>query len=269
MANLWASKWSVAGARGPPKFRPALTLTIGVWRVRHEIQGLRPHHCTNKMPKAKDAQVRVGGAIARSPARRRRGSVKSAGLLTPPWSPAFARDSRPRKAPAQAVFIDLSDAEEVPVVPAQPVVAADEQRARARRGARRALARQPGPRVVYLLMNKDNSRSYTGSTTDVEYRLRQHNMEIKGGARCTRISVLMGKPWRRALHVAGFANDADAREFEEAWKKANKKFDKKPVSLFARKMLGLRKLIPEPLESPLRVVWKSFVDMTWPGMIDE
>jgi len=64
------------------------------------------------MTKAKGAQVRVGGAIAHSPARRRRVSVKIPGLLMPPWSPAFARDSHPRKAPAQAAFIDMSDAEE-------------------------------------------------------------------------------------------------------------------------------------------------------------
>ena len=39
--------------------------------------------------------------------------------------------------------------------------------------------------VVYLLVNTDNNRTYVGITNNSTRRLRQHNSEIKGGARYT------------------------------------------------------------------------------------
>ena len=41
---------------------------------------------------------------------------------------------------------------------------------------------------VYLLESTNHS-TYIGATLDLDHRLRQHNMEIKGGARATNIKV--------------------------------------------------------------------------------
>ena len=38
---------------------------------------------------------------------------------------------------------------------------------------------------VYLLKNTNNNRTYLGITNNLERRLRQHNNEIKGGAKYT------------------------------------------------------------------------------------
>ena len=38
---------------------------------------------------------------------------------------------------------------------------------------------------VYLLKNTDNNRTYLGITNNLKRRIRQHNNEIKGGAKYT------------------------------------------------------------------------------------
>jgi putative endonuclease len=63
--------------------------------------------------------------------------------------------------------------------------------------------------LVYLLLAEDKTRSYVGLTNNLAKRLRQHNQEIKGGARYTR-----GKAWRLVLAIRGFASDRCARQLE-------------------------------------------------------
>jgi len=58
---------------------------------------------------------------------------------------------------------------------------------------------------VYLLHCTSNT-TYVGATVDLEKRLRQHNKEIKGGARVTSIKVEKGEIWERACYVEGFPN---------------------------------------------------------------
>jgi putative endonuclease len=48
---------------------------------------------------------------------------------------------------------------------------------------------------VYILRSTVAVRTYVGMTSDVARRLRQHNGELVGGARYTRI----GRPWAVAL----------------------------------------------------------------------
>lgn len=66
---------------------------------------------------------------------------------------------------------------------------------------------------VYLLVN-ERGRTYIGSTTNVQRRLRQHNGEIVGGARSTR-----GKgPWMISTYITGFPNRSSACRWERILK---------------------------------------------------
>lgn len=68
--------------------------------------------------------------------------------------------------------------------------------------------------ACYYLASTTKPRSYIGATVDPARRLRQHNGEIKGGARYTR----GGRPWRRVCYVDGFQNQRQALQFEWRWK---------------------------------------------------
>jgi predicted GIY-YIG superfamily endonuclease len=67
---------------------------------------------------------------------------------------------------------------------------------------------------VYLL--HDGKRTYVGSTTCVVRRLRQHNGEIKGGARATRKSR---GSWKIVCYLKGFQNRSEACRWEALVKK--------------------------------------------------
>ena len=72
-----------------------------------------------------------------------------------------------------------------------------------------------GSPTVYLLHSPSTRRTYTGTTTDLARRLRQHNGTCAGGAKATRA----GRPWTCVGYVHGFATYGDALAFECAWKK--------------------------------------------------
>lgn len=65
---------------------------------------------------------------------------------------------------------------------------------------------------VYLLHS--GNRTYIGSTTNPQRRLRQHNGEIVGGARSTR----SGRPWAHVLWISGFENRSVACRWERILK---------------------------------------------------
>jgi structure-specific endonuclease subunit SLX1 len=73
---------------------------------------------------------------------------------------------------------------------------------------------------VYLI--SDGTRTYVGCTTNMKRRLRQHNGEIKGGARATR-----GRRWHLVLFVAGFPNKSSAMTWEAVVKKRTRGLDKR------------------------------------------
>ncbi len=66
---------------------------------------------------------------------------------------------------------------------------------------------------VYLIQNV-NGRFYIGITIDVQRRLRQHNGEIKGGAKATRA----GRPWK-ITYTEEFKKRGDAQRREYTLKK--------------------------------------------------
>lgn len=72
--------------------------------------------------------------------------------------------------------------------------------------------------MCYCLLDQ-SGKTYIGYSVDVDRRLRQHNGEIKGGARATQ----RGLDWVRIFHIAGFPNKIEALRFEWAWKNASRK----------------------------------------------
>ena len=94
---------------------------------------------------------------------------------------------------------------------------------------------------VYLLVASDNS-TYVGATVDLERRLKQHNKELKGGARATGIKVEQGKTWSRACYVSGFPDWKSALQFEWRWKQLSRKLPKSMLPL-ERRMAALDELM--------------------------
>ncbi|KAL5203583.1 hypothetical protein ABZP36_008454 [Zizania latifolia] len=58
---------------------------------------------------------------------------------------------------------------------------------------------------VYLIASSRIPRTYVGVTTDFPRRLRQHNGELKGGAKASSA----GRPWNLACLVEGFVNRSE------------------------------------------------------------
>lgn len=77
---------------------------------------------------------------------------------------------------------------------------------------------QPKPYCCYLIFDTISQRTYIGISNDFNKRLRQHNGEIKGGARYT---TKYKGDWRPAIVVEGFASKSDALKFEWAAKRAS------------------------------------------------
>jgi structure-specific endonuclease subunit SLX1 len=97
------------------------------------------------------------------------------------------------------------------------------------------------PYFVYLLVSSDDS-TYVGATMDLERRLRQHNKEIKGGARATGIKVDMGQTWTRVCHVRGFPDWQTALQFEWRWKHMSRKLSIK-MKPYDRRMEALKRVL--------------------------
>ncbi len=108
--------------------------------------------------------------------------------------------------------------------------------------------KQPQPQTdtqkfyVYCLKAVSSETTYVGATTDVNRRLRQHNKEIKGGAKATSVKVNQGDSWERVCYVEGFPDWKSALQFEWMWKHLTKKQSKtnKPIM---RRVLALHELL--------------------------
>uniref|UniRef100_A0A0E0MJJ3 GIY-YIG domain-containing protein n=1 Tax=Oryza punctata TaxID=4537 RepID=A0A0E0MJJ3_ORYPU len=58
---------------------------------------------------------------------------------------------------------------------------------------------------IYLIASSRIPRTYVGVTTDFPHRLRQHNGELKGGAKASSA----GRPWNLACLIEGFVNRSE------------------------------------------------------------
>ena len=110
---------------------------------------------------------------------------------------------------------------------------------------------------VYLLVST-NGNTYIGATVNLERRLRQHNKEIKGGARATGIKVTQGEIWTRVAHVSGFPDWKTTLQFEWRWRQISRKL---PVNMIPleRRFKALKKLME--LERPTS---KAISYLEWP-----
>lgn len=69
------------------------------------------------------------------------------------------------------------------------------------------------PHVVYVLQSthpKYQHRTYVGYTVDLKRRIRQHNGELVGGAKYTKV----GRPYRVVCFISGFPTKNAALQFE-------------------------------------------------------
>ncbi|KAJ0975629.1 hypothetical protein J5N97_017594 [Dioscorea zingiberensis] len=65
--------------------------------------------------------------------------------------------------------------------------------------------RRPSAWSVYLIVSSRSPRTYVGVTTNFARRLKQHNGELKGGAKASSA----GRPWTLACIIRGFRNQSE------------------------------------------------------------
>tara|TARA_B100000795_G_scaffold266389_1_gene249505 strand:- start:884 stop:1504 length:621 start_codon:yes stop_codon:yes gene_type:complete len=126
---------------------------------------------------------------------------------------------------------------------------------------------------VYALQSISTNKSYVGASTNFSRRIRQHNSEIKGGAKYTRCA----KDWKCIYRVNGFV-DTDALKFEW-WLKHSGKVSGKRKRRFIRsagrgvngRITNLQRVfhLEKWQDVPLTVTWcdgqrpSSFVAPPW------
>lgn len=77
---------------------------------------------------------------------------------------------------------------------------------------------------VYLILStNDPIKTYVGVTNDFSRRLKQHNGELKGGAKASRA----GRPWVCTCIIRGFNGQSEACQFESMWKTCSRKLPRK------------------------------------------
>ena len=117
---------------------------------------------------------------------------------------------------------------------------------------------------MYLLESTGNA-TYIGATVDLDRRLRQHNKEIKGGARATSIKVGRGESWTRRCYVKNFPDWKTALQFEWAWKFYSRKLSK---SLFPmdrrREALNILLSLDKPTSKSIPYIeWENPIEVVW------
>ncbi|KEH17663.1 putative GIY-YIG nuclease superfamily [Medicago truncatula] len=77
---------------------------------------------------------------------------------------------------------------------------------------------------VYLILSTNHPiKTYVGVTTNFPRRLKEHNGDLKGGAKASRA----GRPWICACIVCGFTNRSEACVFESKWKALSRRVPRK------------------------------------------
>ena len=99
--------------------------------------------------------------------------------------------------------------------------------------------------IVYLLKNTCNNRTYLGITNNSKRRLRQHNGELKGGARYTRSFKGTGE-WKYHLKINNLTK-CEALSIERTAK--NKRKGSKGISSIQKRLNVLLPILEKYPES--------------------
>ncbi|XP_054814485.1 structure-specific endonuclease subunit slx1 isoform X1 [Prosopis cineraria] len=101
---------------------------------------------------------------------------------------------------------------------------------------------------VYLIIATNHPiKTYVGVATNFTRLLKQHNGEIKGGAKASRA----GRPWICACVICGFTDRSEACVFESKWKafsrrvpqkKQNKQIEDASLALLQRRQEALNRV---------------------------
>lgn len=94
---------------------------------------------------------------------------------------------------------------------------------------------------VYMLKCTDGC-TYVGATVDLNRRLRQHNGEIKGGAKRTTTKVSKNKSWERVCYISQFPDWSATLQFEWRWKQLSRKYPSN-MNPLERRMRSLHDLL--------------------------
>ncbi|KAI3874339.1 hypothetical protein MKW92_002424 [Papaver armeniacum] len=85
----------------------------------------------------------------------------------------------------------------------------------------------PSSWSVYLILSTNAPlKTYVGVTTNFSRRLKQHNGELKGGAKASR----SGRPWICACIIQGFKDHSEACQLESKWKTFSRKLPRKRIT---------------------------------------
>jgi len=97
---------------------------------------------------------------------------------------------------------------------------------------------------VYFIESTSGS-TYIGATVNLDKRIRQHNKEIKGGAKVTSIKVEQGEVWKYICYVENFPNYNEALKFEWRWKQISRQIQKSNTKINPRekRFEALKKLL--------------------------
>jgi len=124
---------------------------------------------------------------------------------------------------------------------------------------------------VYILESTSGA-TYVGATIDVEHRLRQHNGEIKGGAKATSIKCKKGEIWRRVCYVKHFPSWISALQFEWRLKQLSRRLFTTTSSPLLRRLKALHQLLS--LDKPTTKSmtyneWEIYPEIVWSNEKDE
>lgn len=120
---------------------------------------------------------------------------------------------------------------------------------------------------VYLILSTNVPlKTYVGVTNNFSRRLKQHNGELKGGAKASRA----GRPWVCACLIQGFMDKSKAYAFESKWKICSRKLPRKeklqrqdqqieddPLPLLRHRHTALDRVKGLIDCSQLEIVWKQ------------
>lgn len=100
---------------------------------------------------------------------------------------------------------------------------------------------------VYCLESGDKKATYIGATINLDHRLRQHNGELKGGAKATSMKLQTNNNdslWSRICYVKNFPDWKAALQFEWSWKNLCRRSDYLKIRpSIKRRLLALKELL--------------------------